>query len=186
MKVLIKGCVTIFAVILIVALVLFGAFYIEFGVSYIDIEFATTTVNQFMSAMDNRDIDTAYSLFATRTKKTFPIAEFKKALVEENFEVYTGYEKLGCLTLQFDTGDPGPFPTQIRIPGSYPQPIDANKPSDIVNPPLGKTIAISGSIHYKDGYNDKTGILTAFMEREDSGWRILLIYPLIKNNSCKE
>jgi len=184
MKVLIKGCVTIFAIILIVALFLLGAFYIKFGVSYLDIEVATITVNQFMSAMDNRDIDTAYSLFATRTQKIFPMAEFKKALVEENFEVYTGYVKIECRILQFDTGNPGPFPAPIRIPGSYPQPTEI-QPSATDDTPLGKTILINGSIHYKDGYKNKMGVLAAFMEKENSGWRILLIIPSIrKDGSC--
>ncbi|MCG2787171.1 MAG: hypothetical protein L6461_18950 [Anaerolineae bacterium] len=175
MKVLMKGCITIFAVILIAVFVLF----IMYG---IDIIAANNTVNQFMSAMDNRDIEKAYSLFATRAQKNFPIAEFKKALADENFEVYTGYEKIDCLMVQFDTGNPGTPP----VPGSYPQSMET-KPSDTFNLPLGKTIAIHGVIHYKDGYNDKIAGLSAFLEQENSDWRILHIYPLISGNSgCKK
>jgi len=151
MKTLIKVFVAILAAILLIAFVL----SIVYGLDMIAV---TKTMNQFMSAMSNGDIEMAYSLFSTQAQAKFPITKLKQAL-EENPDAYIGFEKMGCSVIQYETYYPG---------------------VDTLDPPLGKTARIDGCIIYKNDYNDKLGSVTAFLEKEESGWRILFINPVFR------
>jgi hypothetical protein len=145
----------VFAAILAAILMIAFVFFVVYGRDMIAV---TKTVNQFMTAMGNGEIETAHSLFSTRTKAVFPITKLQQAL-EENPLAYTGFEKMGCSGIQFDPYYPG---------------------RDTLDPPLGKSARMDGCIIYKDGYDDKLGGLTAFLEKEENGWRILYINPAFR------
>jgi hypothetical protein len=105
-----------------------------------------SVIDQHMRAMADRDVNAAYELFSTRSKKNFPISKLESFLEGNNFVLYKGYQRVSITTISLLA--------------------TANTNQDL---PQGTVAKAAGTVSYAGGF---TGQFSAILEQENGEWRI--------------
>lgn len=109
----------------------------------------TPVLQEFMTAMEARNVDAAYALFSRRAQRQTPRASLEEMIIGENYVLFDGYDDVTLdvtnLTNSFNTND------------------------DL---PQGTVATVNGSITYT---GDVKGSVRAVLEKEDGVWRFLSI-----------
>jgi hypothetical protein len=107
---------------------------------------AAQTVDAFMQAMSNKDVDKAYALFSRRAQRQMQLSKIEEMLKGANFALFDGYNKVQVLN------------TNIS------QAVNTN--TDV---PQGTVARINGIVSYEGEY---TGQFQAVLELEDKIWKL--------------
>lgn len=109
----------------------------------------TPVIQQFMSAMEQRDVDAAYKLFSSRAQRQTPIDELEALIAGANYVLFEGYQDATIentsLTSSVNTND---------------------------NIPQGTVANVNGAISYADGVK---GIFRAVLEKENGEWKLFSV-----------
>ncbi len=120
----------------------------------------TTTIDDFMKAMEKKDTEEAYSHFSTRVKRKLQISAIEEMISEANYALFDEYEKVEI--------------QNINLTNAFNTNPDA---------PQGKVAKVNGIVTYK---NDYTGSFQATLEQEDKGWRLHFINVTVPPNKMKD
>lgn len=147
-RILIVGALVAAGLLLCVVLCIaaFGTGIIKATVERNDVE---QVVDEFMSAMAERDIDKAYALLSTRAKGTVPRSKLEELQDGNNFALFEGYRSVQIANIDVST--------TFRTDPDLPRGIVAN---------------VKGQVIYKSGYS---GHFDAILEQENNTWRIFSI-----------
>jgi hypothetical protein len=105
-----------------------------------------SVLDQFMNAMERRDLDEAYSLFSTRARRQVSRSEIGGLLEGSNYVLVEGYQRLSI--------------TRLRIE------VAVNTNPDI---PQGTLAHVEAAVEYEGGF---TGSMQALLEQEQGEWRL--------------
>jgi hypothetical protein len=103
-------------------------------------------IDEFIRAMADKDTVKAYALFSTRSRRNISLADIKKMLEGNNYEVFDGYRSVTVKNLNFRIG--------------------FNSNHDKLQ---GTVVDATGIINYDDGL---TGTFNAVLEQEGGIWRL--------------
>jgi len=109
----------------------------------------TPVIQEFMTAMEQRDTASAYRLFSSRAQRQTPISDLETLVDGENYILFEGYETAAI--------------SNTSITNS------ANTNPDI---PQGTVATVNGIITYID---DIQGNFRAVLEKESDQWRLFSI-----------
>ena len=102
--------------------------------------------DQFMQAMEARDVDAAYALFSARARRQIPLSQFEALVQGNNYVLFEDYESLEITDLTIHT-------VVNTNPGV----------------PQGMVAEVEGVIHYTSGPD---GRFIAVLEKEDGRWML--------------
>jgi hypothetical protein len=108
-----------------------------------------SVLDQFMNAMERRDLDEAYSLFSTRARRQVSRTEIGELLEGNNYVLVEGYQHLSL--------------TRLRIE------VAVNTNPDIPQGTLGH---VEAEVEYEGGF---TGSMQALLEQEQGEWRLFTV-----------
>lgn len=103
-------------------------------------------LDQFMTAMVNKDAERACTLFSNRAKRQMSCAEIASWLEGNDYVLFEGYESLHVKTLSVG-------------------PAHSTDPEQ----PQGTVARVSGGVNYAGGYE---GGFQAILEKEDGEWKL--------------
>jgi len=106
-------------------------------------------IDEYMTAMADKDASQAYKLLSTRAKRNVSLADNEILLEGNNYVLFEGYLSVTLASLTLNTT----FDTDPDMP-------------------QGVVAEVDGMISYADGF---TGDFTAVLEREGEEWRLYSI-----------
>lgn len=121
---------------------------------------AEPVIDEFMTAMAARDVDSAYALLSTRSRRSASPQDLESLLAGSNFGRFEGYQRIGEL---------------VGIV-AYISNTDELAPQ-------GWVAQISGSVYYADG---TIGNFDATLEREGDTWWLYGIYVFVPQEKLTE
>lgn len=110
-------------------------------------------LEDFMSAMAQRETQTAYALFSTRVKNQFPRSDLDGMVEGASYCLFDGFEEISINSLVFNA-------------------TFNNRPDE----PQGVTARVQGIVSYEGDY---TGTLTAILQQEGDEYRVVNINVVV-------
>jgi hypothetical protein len=111
------------------------------------------TLDSFMSAMEDKDTQKAYSYFSTQAQNQIAISDLEKLLEGNNYVLFEDYQNVSIENISFSTGF-----------------------STFQNAPKGSVANLSAIVSYSGGFK---GRLTAVLEQENGQWRLYNINVVV-------
>jgi hypothetical protein len=103
-------------------------------------------LDAFMSAMEDKDVQTAYSYFSVKSQTQTDISDLEQMLEGNNYFLFKDYKSLSIQGMNFSSG------------------INTNP-----NAPQGTVVTISAIVSYTNGFE---GAINAVLEQNNGEWRI--------------
>jgi hypothetical protein len=130
-----------------------GIFGLVFGAAVVEIVTeqpkVESVIDDYLSAMSDKDAAKAYALFSTRAKRNVSLADVEILLEGNNYTLFEGYRSMTVTDFTINyTSDPDP---------------------DL---PQGEVGQVAGTISYSGGF---TGDFTAVLEKDGDEWRLFEI-----------
>jgi hypothetical protein len=121
-----------------------------FGVSmykvYTETGPVTVVLDEFMTHMENQDVESAYALFSPRAQRQIPLSDIQDMLEGNNYILFEGYQNLSIVNLNISAA--------------------ANTNPDL---PQGTVATVTGTITYDE---DIQGSFDATLEKVGETWMI--------------